>query len=99
MIALIIPLSIPILLSSCSPCFYIDRNIEDCELLSRIICLERIDLVEFLPRQTGIRKHQVRRVRYKRTQPVFRKCLKQQILEPKFVLEEKIGSLDSVNSY
>ena len=66
MIALIIPLSIPILLSNCSPCFYIDRNIEDCELLSRSICPESIDLVEFLPRPTGIWEHQVCKARYKR---------------------------------
>ena len=56
---IILPLSIPILLSNRSPCLYIDKNIEDYEFLSRSICLESTDLVEFFLRPTGIWEHQV----------------------------------------
>ena len=63
MIAVILPLSIPILLSSRSPCLYIDRNIEDCELPSRSICLENTDLVVFLLRPTGIWEYQVCKIK------------------------------------
>ena len=59
MTAVILPLSIPILRSSRSPCLYIDRNIEDYELPSRSICLESTDLVVFLLRPTGIWEYQV----------------------------------------
>ena len=42
----------------------------------------------------------IKSAKHKRTQPVFRKCLKQQTLEPEFFLrkrsEEKLGALDSV---
>lgn len=63
MIAVILPLSIPILRSSRSPCLYIDRNIEDYELLSRSICLESTDLVVFLLRPTGIWEYQVCKIK------------------------------------
>ena len=63
MIAVILPLSIPILLSSRSPCLYIDRNIEDYELLSRSICLESTELVVFLLRPTGIWEYQVCKIK------------------------------------
>ena len=58
MIAVILPLSIPILLSNRSLFLYIDRSIEDYELLSRSICLESTDLVVFLLRPTGIWEYQ-----------------------------------------
>ena len=58
-ITLILPLSIPILLSNRNLCLYIDRNIEDYELLSRSICPESTDLVEFFLRPTGIWEYQV----------------------------------------
>ena len=63
MIAVILPLSIPILRSSRSPCLYIDRNIEDYELPSRSICLESTDLVVFLLRSTGIWEYQVCKIK------------------------------------
>ena len=63
MTAVILPLSIPILRSSRSPCLYIDRNIEDYELPSRSICLESTDLVVFLLRPTGIWEYQVCKIK------------------------------------